>query len=70
MLLTYGELPHPMPLHGSDLKRLMGIPPPAKERIVEAVFNDLASPTSRRKCCPRRIACSLMRRFSSFVAAD
>ncbi len=40
LLLTYGELPHPMPLHGADFKRLMGIQKPVKERIVEAVFND------------------------------
>jgi Family of unknown function (DUF5906) len=40
LLLTYGELPHPTPLHGADFKRLMGIQKPVKERIVEAVFND------------------------------
>jgi hypothetical protein len=40
LLLTYGELPHPTPLHGSDFRRLLNIQKPVKERIVEAVFND------------------------------
>jgi hypothetical protein len=40
ILLTYGELPHPMPLHGADFRRLLNIQKPVKERIVEAVFND------------------------------
>jgi uncharacterized Zn-binding protein involved in type VI secretion len=40
IVLTYGELPHPMPLHGVDFRRLLHIQKPIKERIVEAVFND------------------------------
>lgn len=44
LLLTYGELRHPMLLHGSDFTRLMRIPKPAKERIVEAMFSDPAYP--------------------------
>ena len=40
LLLTYGELPHPEPLHGADFRRLLNIQKPVKERIIEAVFND------------------------------
>jgi hypothetical protein len=40
LLITYHELPHPMPLHSADFRRLLNIQKPVKERIVEAVFND------------------------------
>lgn len=40
LFLKHSDRPHPMPLHGEDYRRLLGIQEKVEKRIIAAVFND------------------------------